>query len=250
MAKKAKNDRQAVIDQIRKKQKSADKRRSSAIISVCVLVALLIVGAAAYKPIVDWWDLRKFNDIELASIGGPASVCQEITTEPATEGSGNHVDTGTQVDYEFAPPAFGPHWNELNVAPDPMERKFYSAGDRPELESLVHNSEHGYTILWYDETAAEDEQMMDTIRAIADKFKGTSNMRLKFKAVPWTSEDGEPFPDGQHIAYTHWSIGGADAADTTNQVGVWQYCSEPSGEALEDFMIEYPYMDSPEPNAM
>ena len=47
---------------------------------------------------------------------------------------------------------------------------------------------------------------------------------------------------------THWSVGGEDAGEGA-QVGVWQYCSEVSGEALEDFMLEYPYTDSPEPNA-
>lgn len=250
MAKPAKSDRQAVIDQIRKKQKGADKRRGFAIVGVCALVAVLLIGAAAFKPVKDWWDLRKFNDIDVASIGAPASACQKITTQKAT-GNQEHVPTGTPVEYDHAPPAYGPHWNEANVAPDPMERKLYTADDRPEVEALVHNLEHGYTILWYDETAAADDAMMDDIRGLATKFKGTSNLRLKFKAVPWTEEDGEPFPEGQHIAYTHWSIGGADkdVSDTSTQVGVWQYCSEPSGEALEDFMIEYPYMDSPEPNA-
>jgi len=251
VAKPAKNDRQAVIESIRKKQRGADKRRGFAIVGVCTLVALLLIGAAAYQPVKDWWDLRKFNDIDVASIGAPASACQKVKTREAT-GNQEHVATGTTVDYEDAPPAFGAHWNEANVAPDPMERKLYTADDRPAVEALVHNLEHGYTILWYDETAANDDAMMDDIRGIATKFKGTSNLRLKFKAVPWTEEDGEPFPEGQHVAYTHWSIGGAgnDVSDTSTQVGVWQYCSEPSGEALEDFMTEYPYMDSPEPNAM
>ena len=31
---------------------------------------------------------------------------------------------------------------------------------------------------------------------------------------------------------------------------MWQYCSAVSGTALNDFMIDYPYMDSPEPNGM
>ena len=40
MAKKpAKSDRQAVIDQIRKKQKSAEQRRGFAIVGVCVVIA-------------------------------------------------------------------------------------------------------------------------------------------------------------------------------------------------------------------
>ena len=53
--------------------------------------------------------------------------------------------------------------------------------------------------------------MMDDLRGIASKKSSTTNLRDKFKAVPWTSEDGDPFPSGQHVAMTHWSVGGADA---------------------------------------
>ena len=63
-------------------------------------------------------------------------------------------------------------------------------------------------------------------------------------------QDGAPFPDGQHIALTHWSVGGAVESDAEKQVGVWQYCSAPSGAALEQFMEDYPYLDSPEPAAV
>ena len=38
--------------------------------------------------------------------------------------------------------------------------------------------------------------------------------------------------------------------DAAKQVGAFQYCSAPSGAALEDFMKKYPYFDSPEPGAM
>ena len=245
--KSAKSNRQAVIDDIRRKQRGSEKRRGFAIVGVCALIALVIIAAAAYRPIKNWWDKREFEGKELAAIGAPASVCGEVKTEKAN-GSSEHVPETQQVTYDQAPPAFGPHWNVAGVAPDPMERKLYTEEDRPEVEALVHNIEHGYTILWYDETAAEDDETMAQLRAIADKFSGTSNQRLKFKAVPWTSEDGKEFPEGQHIAFTHWSAGGEGETDTTKQVGVWQYCSDVSGEALEDFMIEYPYLDSPEPN--
>ena len=127
-----------------------------------------------------------------------------------------------------------------------------SVSDRPELESLIHNLEHGYTILWYDETVAEDESVLNELRAVAKKFPGTDNYRYKFIAAPWTADaaDGTKFPEGQHIALTHWSIGGEGETDTSKQVGVWKYCSEFSGEALEKFMLDYPYLDSPEPGAM
>jgi hypothetical protein len=251
--KSGKTDRQAVIDEIRKKQKGAEKRRGFAIVGVCAAIAILIVAAAAYSPVKNWWDLRKFRDVDLSSIGAPASSCQKVTEKKA-DGNQQHEPTGTQITYTTAPPAFGPHWNEANVAPAPFNRKFYTSSDRPELEALVHNLEHGYTILWYDETAAKDSSTMAAIEAISDKFKASdTNFRLKFIAAPWTAQDVKEsgsFPDGEHIAMTHWSAGGSGTTDTSAQVGVFQYCKEPSGAALEAMMLKYPYTDSPEPNAM
>ncbi|WP_210650439.1 DUF3105 domain-containing protein [Nocardioides sp. SYSU D00065] len=242
MAKKAKTDRQAVIDSIRSQQSRAENRRGMAIVGVCVTIAVLIVGAAAFKPVKDWYDLRAYASASLSDIGAPADACEKITTKKAT-GNQEHVDVGTPLSYPEAPPAFGQHWNMW----DTIDRKLYTASDRPELGELVHNLEHGYTILWYDETVADDPEMMDDLRGIASKLSSTTNLRDKFKAVPWTSEDGEPFPKGQHVALTHWSVGGVGETDPEKQVGVWQYCSAPSGEALDAFMEKYPYMDSSEP---
>jgi hypothetical protein len=242
VAKQDRTDRQAVIDSIRNKQKGAEKRRGFAIVGVCVTVALLIVGAAAYQPIKDWYDLRGFESKALDEIGADADACGEITTKKAS-GSQEHVEPGTPIQYEDSPPAFGQHYNVW----DGMERKLYTTTDRPDVGELVHNLEHGYTVLWYDQTVADSDSMMDDLRGIADKFQGTENLRDKFKAVPWTSEDGEPFPGDQHVAFTHWSIGGATQTATDKQVGVFQYCSAPSGAALESFMKKYPYLDSPEP---
>jgi hypothetical protein len=251
--KPSKSDRQAVIDEIRKKQKGAEKRRGFAIVGVCALIAVLIVAAAAYRPVRNWWDLRKFKDVDLASIGAPASACGKVETEKA-DGNQQHEPAGTQITYDHAPPAFGSHWNEAGVAPAPFNRKFYTEKDRPELEALVHNLEHGYTILWYDQTAADDASTMNEIEGLSDKFRANSdNLRFKFIAAPWTSDDEKEsgkFPDGKHIVLSHWSAGGSGETDTSKQVGVFQYCSQPSGAALEKFMLDYPYTDSPEPDAM
>ena len=245
MAKQAKTDRQAVIDSIRSQQSKSENRRGMAIVGVCVLVAVLIVGAAAYKPIKDWYDLRAYSSDSLNEIGAKASVCQKVETKKA-EGNQNHVEPGTPVSYPEAPPAFGQHWSVW----DSMDRKLYTTSDRPEIGELVHNLEHGFTILWYDETIAESDDKMDVLRGIASKLQGTTNLRDKFKAVPWTSEDGKAFPKGQHVAFTHWSVGGAGETDPAKQAGVWQYCSDLSGAALDTFMLDYPYVDSPEPNAV
>jgi hypothetical protein len=246
VAKQVKTDRQAVIESIRSNQKGEERRRNLMIVGVCVVVAVLIVGLAAYRPIKNWWDLRQFHNVAIDKIGAPASVCAKPTTKKAS-GNQQHVPDGQALFYDDAPPAFGEHYG----TPDPMTRKLYTEGDRPKLGTLVHNLEHGYTIVWYDETIAGNDAQMSELRGIADKFAGTDNLRFKFKAVPWLESDGKAFPAGEHIAFTHWSIGGADQdPNGKKQVGVWQYCSEISGAALNKFMLDYPYMDSPEPNGM
>ena len=242
-SKPVKSDRQAKIDAIRGQQQSAERRRGLIIVGVCALVALAIVAIPVVSILQDRQELAAYDDLQLDAIGAPASVCQEVETKVAT-GNQDHVEPGTEIPYEEAPPAFGTHYDVWAS----MERKFYTAEDRPDVGELVHNLEHGYTVLWYDETVAEDEQAVETLRGIAAKFTDDDNMRNKFKIAPWTQEDGKAFPDGQHIAMTHWSVGG-DGDPSGEQTGVWQYCSEPSGAALQQFMEDYPYTDSPEPNA-
>ena len=243
-SKTRRHDRQKVAEQLRAQQKAAERRRGLTIVALCSLVAVLIVGLAAYQPVKSWWDARAYRGKDLTQIGAPASVCQKVTTKPAN-GNQQHLPDGSAVTYPDSPPAFGKHY----ITPDPMATKFYTAQDRPALGTLVHNEEHGYTILWYDDTAARSSHEMDQIRAIASKFAGTTDLRDKFKAVPWMSSDGKPFPSGQHIAFTHWSVGGAQnaAAGQSKQVGVWQYCSSVSGAALSTYMTRYPFSDSPEP---
>ncbi|MGA8257760.1 MAG: DUF3105 domain-containing protein [Nocardioides sp.] len=245
-SKSSKSERQRLIDDAMKKQRGAEKRRTSAIVAVSLLVGLLIVGAAAFQPISNWWDQRQYNDLDLAEIGSPASVCQDVETKDAT-GVSDHVEQGVSVEYDVAPPAYGAHWNVAGVAPAPFTDKFYDADDRPPLEALVHNLEHGYTILWYDDTVAGDDDQLNQVRALAKKFKADDdNFRLKFIAAPWTGEDagGKAFPNDAHVAFSHWK------GDAEKSTGVWQYCSEVSGEALKTFMKDYPYTDAPEAGAL
>ncbi|CAM3372019.1 DUF3105 domain-containing protein [Nocardioides dubius] len=254
-----KKTRREVADQLRNQQKRADKRQGLIIVGACVAIAVLIVGLAAFRPIKDWWDLRQYNDLEIGDIGAKADTCSPIITKKAT-GNQEHVGADVEVDYPEAPPAFGKHEDTW----DPMGRKLYTKDDRPDTERLVHNLEHGYTILWFRNIERNSEEY-DDLRAIADRLKGDSNMRTKFKAVEWDDADGEwldggnPWKDAEgneidtsdmKVAFTHWSKGGedVDVSDVEKQVGAWQFCGTVSGAALNDFMIEYPYLDSPEPS--
>ena len=239
-------DRRSKAARIQNQQRAKEKGRGLLVMGLSVLVAVVIIGAAAYGPLTDWWKGRELADVPITEIGAAASVCQDIITKPA-DGNQDHVEPGTPLTFQDAPPAFGVHYSVW----EGLERPFYTVADRPDIGRLVHNLEHGFTVLWYDETAAADDEMMTDIKALAKKFTGSDDLRrLKFKAAPWTKDDGDSFPDGQHIAFTHWSVGGAGNTAPDEQVGVWQYCSEPSGAALDSFMEQYDYLDSPEPGAV
>jgi hypothetical protein len=296
-SKTAKADRQKRIDDIKRKQKRADARQGMVIIAVAVTIALGIVGAGFWFSIGKTWVHRATISAEsLSDLGSGPEVCGEVELSPQ-EGN-QHLDQGVQARYTVAPPATGDHWNVARIAPAPIAKRFYSERDRPELEALVHNSEHGYTMLWYDDTVSNRD--VAVIQTMADFLSASdTNFRYKFKAVPWTEEDAERvaesrdlavrsaeqavefaqaavteagddeeaaeaaqleleaaqealaeaeqlaeegggFPDDASIAFTHWTAEGQ---------AVHQYCTAPSGEALWEFMLDYPFTDSPEPYA-
>ena len=234
-------DRRAVIEQMRKDQKKSERRRTMIVIAACAVVALVIIGAAAVPLLKQ----KKAASGALADLGSSTSAagCQAIVKKKAT-GNQEHKPEGTTISYPDAPPAFGAHY----PVTAPMSRKFYTADDRPKIEYVVHNLEHGYTLLWYDDTVAKNSDQLATVKAIASKYEGTK-LTDKFIALPWTAKDGKGFPSGTHLALTHWSAGG-DPADVSKQQGVWQYCAKPSGKVVQTFTKDYPYSDSPEPQAM
>jgi hypothetical protein len=240
-AKGRERDRRAVVEKLRRDQQRAERRRTIVVISACVAVALVIIGLAAIPLLRQ----KQVESGALGTIGASekAAGCQKLVKKDAN-GQQEHKPEGTVIDYPDSPPAFGPHY----PTPAPFGRKFYTAQDRPKLENLVHNLEHGYNLLWYDETVAKNTTELNQVRAIASKFKG-DKLSDKFIAVPWRPEDGKPFPDGAHVALTHWSVGGTPSASAKQQ-GIWQYCAKPSGAVVSSFVKDYPYTDSPEPQAM
>lgn len=237
---KANKDRRAVVEQMRRDQQRAERRRTIIIISACVVVGLVIIGAAAV-PLIKQSRISGKSLADLGVSSGSAG-CQDVVTKKAS-GVQDHKPEGTDIAYADAPPAFGPHY----PSPAAFSRKFYTADDRPRVEQVVHNLEHGYNLLWYDDTVAKDAEQLAAVKAIAAKFSG-SKLTDKFIALPWTSDDGKALPTGMHVAMTHWSVGG-DATDASKAKGVWQYCAAPSGAEVAAFVKDYPYTDSPEPNA-
>jgi Protein of unknown function (DUF3105) len=251
------NERRERMERMRREAARAERRRSLIVVAVCVLIAVVIASLTGWKLLQDRQDEQETAGTDLDAIGvsADAAGCQEVVTKPVElelQKDGTfHVPQGTRVDYSDSPPAFGLHW------PEPAEygRKFYTTDDRPDLEQLVHNEEHGYTILWYDQTVADDAEQLQVVKDIAATFDvGQSNdlktyNESKFIAAPWTADDGAAFPDGAHIAFTRWALEGDDAVQDKGE-GAWQYCEQPSGEALAAFREEFPESNSPEPNGV
>lgn len=231
-------DRRAIVEQMRHEQERSEKRRTYAIIAACAVVGLTIVGLTL--PSVIKQEKLEGRDLDAIGVSAKDAGCQDVVTKPATK-VGDHRPDGEQIFYDSSPPAFGPHY----AGAAPMERKFYTDKDRPPLGSLVHNLEHGYSIFWYDEKVAENADQLAEVKAIGDKFPGASDPKNKFIVAPWIAGDGEPLPKGMHVAITHWSMKGAG----DNGQGILQYCGAPSGEAVAKFVEDYPFTDSPEPNA-
>lgn len=233
MAKNVAKDRKSRLDQVRQQQAQADRRRT---LLVAVVAVALVVGlGAAVTTVV--LNERASRDITRVGVGAAAAACDPVVTDPAS-GSNIHVGPGTdkpavtRVDYATVPPSSGEHY----VQPEYPARAFYTAQDRPAVESLVHNLEHGYTVLWYAESTPAAQ--IDQLKRIAELARDDENTSGKFVVSAWEADRGA-FPAGKILALSHWGA----------KNGYRQFCGAVSGTAVQDFVAAYPWRDSPEPNA-
>ena len=246
MAKATKNrTRRERVEQMRRDAQRAERKRTLLVMAACAAVAVLIVALAGWTLYQDNQVEERVANQELTRLGVPAGKagCSKVSTSPAA-GSGQHVSENTAINYEQAPPAYGPHYDVTA----PFGQTFYTPGNRPALGNLVHNLEHGYTILWYDETLADDSTATATLEAMGEKAAEERDTGGKFIVAPYTSDDPGSFPEGKHLALTHWSATFQNG-QLVDQEGVTQYCAQLSGEVVADFIAANPYTSSPEPNA-
>lgn len=242
-AKKADQDRKAKIAEMQRQAKAAERRRTLTIIGAAVVIVALMAGAVTFAILRD---KSRVPSGELTALGVPASAasCDPETTDPA-EGGGEHVGpntpkaTVTQVKYDTVPPSSGQHF----AAPAFPNRQFYTKDDRPKMENLVHNLEHGYSILWYDGTVTEEE--VAQLRAIAREANDTEQAKEKFIVSAWDEAYGK-LPEGKRFALSHWS---ADPKDLKKQSGHRVLCGALSGEVVQKFITDNPLTEAPEAGA-
>ncbi len=230
-------DRKAKIAELQRQAKARERKRTLTIIGAAGVVVALMGGAVAYAIVSDD---NRVPDGPLASLGVSASAAScDPVTDDASQGQ-EHVE-GTLA-YDTMPPTTGNH-NPVPVYPSVP---FYSADDRPQMEKLVHNLEHGYTVLWYDSTATAQQQA--TLKAIGTKARDTTVARDKFIVSAWDPAYGA-FPEGKHFALAHWSADATAPTDVAKQLGHRQMCGDVSGAVVNDFIAKYPLTSAPEVGA-
>jgi hypothetical protein len=239
-AKTSGGNRRQQLAALENQQKSAQRRRTAGLLGLCVVLALALLSYPIYLVVKD----SQASSAALTDLGvaADAAGCDPAATHPAS-GNQNHVADGTRVTYDRTPPDSGPHY----ASPAPFTKRFYTPDDRPAVETLVHNLEHGYTVVWYRDSAPQEDK--DALAAIAKTFTSEDyDPNQKFIAAPWTEADGAGFPEGKSVVLTRWTADPSNPTDTTKQQGVRQPCAAVSGAAIESFMQTYPATDSPEPN--
>ncbi|MDQ4008744.1 MAG: DUF3105 domain-containing protein [Actinomycetota bacterium] len=238
------NERRARIEELERQRKRDERRRMLMFSGVIGLVALVIVGIVGYELVTRTQEQQAIEETNFAQFGVAESAagCTPVQESPASGGA-DHVNPPQRIQYDQAPPSSGAHYPEWAG----FDRKFYTTEDRPPVEMLVHNLEHGYNILWYDETVANDEQALAEIERLASKFEGSErDPDNAFIAAPWTPADGGGFPDGKHIALTHWY---ADPETGADEKGITRYCEQMSGAVVADFMAEWDQSEAREGGA-
>ena len=233
----SRRDRLASFEAARKKEQ---RRRTAKLFALCLVLAVAMLAYPLYLFVDDY---RK-RTAELGDVGVSiaAAGCDPVS-ETAASGNQDHVADGTKVPYPDAPPATGPHYN----APAPFTKRFYTMEDRPAVETLVHNLEHGYTVAWYRDSMPSEEK--DTLEQISRTFSGDDYTKDKFIAAPWSEPDGAGFPEGKNVVLARWYADPSNPGNAATQKGIRQACTLVSGAAVADFMAKYPYTDSPEPTA-
>lgn len=230
-------ERLASFEAARKKEQ---RIRTIRMLVICVVAFSALLAYPVYLFVKD--SQARSAGIDEFGAALTAAGCDAPAEQPAT-GNQEHVGEGTAIEYAQYPPDSGSHY----PSPAPFTKHFYAAADRPDVGALVHNLEHGYTIVWYRSSMPEDQ--VTALRNISRTFGSEDyDPTQKFIAAPWTDDDPAGFPEGKNVVLARWTADAANPTDTTAQRGVRQACAAVSGPAVKDFMAKYPVTSSPEPN--
>ncbi len=176
----------------RKRAEARRSRRNRNLVTASI--ALVVAGLVVFLIMSE----RSDEESQISSVSEARAGCTDI--QEFDEMGANHVDEGTQVQYNSTPPTSGDHYANF-AGPG-----FYEEAIQP--ERLVHNLEHGQVVVWYSPDAAQ---------ATIDSIEGY----VEDAGIPMLASAYPQVPDGKSFSLTAW--------------GASQSCDEFSTEVVEGF---------------
>lgn len=213
---RANRDRRQRIEEMRKQQRAAERRKNFLFAGTGILVALILIGAAVIPAYLH--DRSKKAKEKVGYQAAPtaaekAAGCLGVHNDPISPGA-QHVDT--PIDYSKEkygdteggtppiPPSNGRH-NPISLGDT---NRFYPLSEKPRPERAVHNLEHGYIVVWYDSKLPASE-----VTKLQTMAKSPALSRLL--VVGWWQSD---LPANKHVVITSW--GRTDRCSTVSDAVV------------------------------
>lgn len=177
----AKQDR-ARLDDLKRRQRRAERRRTAITILAGLVVGALLTGTVVFLR----WNSTRIGYVSSANKAAKSAGCTGVRID----GSYGRLHVTTAIRYVRTPPSSGHH----NPDPLPEQPTFIARDVKVPLltERAVHNLEHGFVIGWYDNALPA---------ADVARLKTASAATTRFIAVPWTRS---VFPGGRHFVLTAW----------------------------------------------
>lgn len=195
-------DRRARLEELRKQQRAAERRKNLLFVGGAVVVALALIAAALIPAYL--------HDQSVAAKNKAGHQAKPTAAEKAAGCDGVHNDkidkggahTSQPIDYskeKFGdtrggtppiPPSSGRH-NQVSLGDT---NRFYPLSEKPRPERAVHNLEHGYVVVWYDDKLPADQ--VDQLHTMA-----TAGNLSRLLVVGWWQGD---LPANKHVVLTSW----------------------------------------------
>ncbi len=211
--KRAAKEQRARLDELKRRQRAAERRRTGLTMAAGLVVGALLVGAVVFLR----WNPTRAGYVAGASQAAKKAGCTGVRNDRSIAGQ----VVSTPVTYRGSPPSSG----RYNPDPLPEQPAFLDRGSTkvPLLtERAVASLARGFVIGWYDATLPAAE---------VAKLKTASSAASRFIAVPWS---GKPLPGGRPFVLTAWAR--------------TQRCTTVSPDVLNAFSTTYAnYKTAPQP---
>lgn len=219
---RANRDRKQRLEEMRRQQKSSERRKNFLFAGGATVVALgLIAGAVIPTYLHDRAQKAKEKaGYQFAPTAAEkAAGCLGVHNDPI---SAQALHVTTPIDYAKEkygdtrggtppiPPSSGKH-NPISLGDT---NRFYPLSEKPRPERAVHNLEHGYIVVWYDDKlpASEVSKLQNLAR---------SGALSRLLVVGWWKSE---LPANKHVVLTSW--GRTDRCATVSEPVITKFYND------------------------